>query len=662
MYKCIFQKGACAAIFALVSLQMGAQVTTEYVLTEAVKVERRKDALLQSSVPSFGLDTLQLRRTAATDLSAALRHVAGINVRDYGGAGGLKTISVRGIGAAHTTVCYDGLPMASTQSGAVDIGKFAYEQIRSIRLDIGDVAPLLAPVKTLSAATLFVNTQNSKVKDSFTANFQTGHWELVNPSIAFSKKLNRSLSFGGNACYYFRNNNYSFHIDNGSLSEKVRRNNSSIRNAVGELWMNNRLGAAHELRSKFYYAYNNNELPGAVVLYNNVNHEAVKDALWFLQSAYDGRWKRTHLSAAVKMQGQSTVYTDDDPQYPPHALRQRYRQHEFYATAGAEHRLSEAWTVAYAADYFYNHLSTHIATADGVSRNTLMQALSLRYKQKRWTATARMVAHQVWNKVPRQHSEALQQAAQGMHKWQPSVSAVYRMDEYGLAFRAFYKDYFRQPTFSENYFYHLGTAQLKPERTRQVGGGITWQENAGNIALKATVDAYYNDISDRITSVPYNLFVWRTENRGKVTITGLDATLHANYRMNAQHQFIVAANYSLQKAEDITSPADNNYGKQPAYLPQHSGAVSITWENPWVNLNVGLTAASERWSTHNHAPQTRLPGYAEINASLLRNFPCGKGVLTTGLFLNNALDKSYEVIRRYPMPLRNVMFKVGWGF
>jgi hypothetical protein len=26
------------------------------------------------------------------------------------------------------------------------------------------------------------------------------------------------------------------------------------------------------------------------------------------------------------------------------------------------------------------------------------------------------------------------------------------------------------------------------------------------------------------------------------------------------------------------------------------------------------------------------------------------------------LDKSYEVIRRYPMPLRNVMFKVGWGF
>jgi outer membrane cobalamin receptor len=318
--------------------------------------------------------------------------------------------------------------------------------------------------------------------------------------------------------------------------------------------------------------------------------------------------------------------------------------------------------VAYAADYFYNHLSTHIATADGVSRNTLMQALSLRYKQKRWTATARMVAHRVWNKVPRQYSEALQQAARGMHKWQPSVSAVYRMDEYGLAFRAFYKDYYRQPTFSENYFYHLGTAQLKPERTRQVGGGITWQENVGNVALKATADAYYNDISDRITSVPYNLFVWRTENRGKVTITGLDATLHANCRMNAQHQFIVAANYSLQKSEDITSSADNNYGKQPAYLPQHSGAVSITWENPWVNLNVGLTAASERWSTHNHASQTRLPGYAEINASLLRSFPCGKGVLTAGLFLNNALDKSYEVIRRYPMPLRNVMFKVGWGF
>ncbi|MBO5698672.1 MAG: TonB-dependent receptor [Bacteroidaceae bacterium] len=622
-------------------------------MNEAITVASKRDAAYTASAPSFRLDTAALRRTAATDLATALRHVAGINVRDYGGAGGLKTISVRGIGAAHTTVCYDGLPMANTQSGAVDVGAFAFEQIAALRLDIGDTSPLLTPVRTLSAATLFIQTHN-KSASSLKTELKTGSWELINPSVTFNKSIMSKFHVGGHARFYFRNNNYKFRIDNGALSTTERRNNSRTKSGTAELWFNTQLSSNQKWMTKVYYSLSNNKLPGAVVLYNYENHEVMKDALWFAQSKYEGRWGKTHTSAAVKYQGQLTRYDDDNSQYPKEALRQKYNQQEFYTTIGAEHQLAQRWSVAYAADYFYNTLSSYLSDADGASRHTLQHAFSVRYKPRRLSVTARAIAHHVWNKAPK----ARQKAARNMSKWQTSLAAAYIFEPFGVTTRLFYKDYYRQPTFSENYFYHLGTTDLKPERTQQFGVGAAWLKNTSWGGVRLSVDGYYNDITDRITSVPYNLFIWRTENRGKVSIAGIDLNTNIAFKANNDHEFCLAMNYSLQEGQDKTDNSDLTYKKQPPYLPRHSGAASFSWENPWVNLNIGISAASHRWATAQHAVQTKLPGYAEVNFSVARAFNVSKFKLTTALHVNNALDKSYEIVRRYPMPLRNFMFTI----
>ncbi len=42
-------------------------------------------------------------------ISDAVKYFAGVAVKDYGGQGGLKTISLRGLSSHHTAVSYDGL-------------------------------------------------------------------------------------------------------------------------------------------------------------------------------------------------------------------------------------------------------------------------------------------------------------------------------------------------------------------------------------------------------------------------------------------------------------------------------------------------------------------------------------------------------------------------
>ena len=57
---------------------------------------------------------------------------AGANVKDYGGIGGLKTVSVRNIGAAHTAVSYDGVVVSNSQAGQIDIGRFSLDNVSTL--------------------------------------------------------------------------------------------------------------------------------------------------------------------------------------------------------------------------------------------------------------------------------------------------------------------------------------------------------------------------------------------------------------------------------------------------------------------------------------------------------------------------------------------------
>ena len=61
--------------------------------------ETRKERVTRSATPFHLLEREQFQRLGVTDVADALHNIPGITLRDYGGAGGMKTVSVRGYGA-----------------------------------------------------------------------------------------------------------------------------------------------------------------------------------------------------------------------------------------------------------------------------------------------------------------------------------------------------------------------------------------------------------------------------------------------------------------------------------------------------------------------------------------------------------------------------------
>lgn len=122
---------------------------------------RRSPNKVTSAVPVQTMSQQDISRLGIQNMADAVRRFAGANVKDYGGIGGLKTVSIRNMGAAHTAVSYDGVAVSNCQAGQIDIGRFSLDNVSMLSLAIGQSEDLLQSARLYaSAGVLGIETEN----------------------------------------------------------------------------------------------------------------------------------------------------------------------------------------------------------------------------------------------------------------------------------------------------------------------------------------------------------------------------------------------------------------------------------------------------------------------------------------------------------------------
>ena len=90
-----------------------------------------------------------------------------------------------------------------------------------------------------------------------------------------------------------------------------------------------------------------------------------------------------------------------------------------------------------------------------------------------------------------------------------------------------------------------------------------------------TADGYINRVHDKIVGVPYNMFIWRTVNMGRVAALGVDYSARATVTLSARQAVGVSAGYSYQRVANHTDRASANYGKQLPYQPLNTLSAAV---------------------------------------------------------------------------------------
>lgn len=598
-----------------------------------------------SLMPVQKLDNSQMLRLNVTSLTDALKQMAGITVRDYGGAGGMKTISARGIGSRHTAVALDGVALSDCQTGEIDLSRFSIEHVEQMTLTIGDADDIHRPARNMASAAMLelqsrplpVHGQPAGLRASVTY----GSWATVSPSFWYGRSLGSHWSVGASADYLYAENDYPFTLTNVSTKTRERRTNSRMSAAHAEAMAAWRPSNNHRVDAKIHYDDNLRRLPGIVHYYTNLNDERLHDREAFLQTSYHGALdKHWQLKASAKVNWAESDYRNHTPGSVVGDAC--YWQREWYATTALLYQPSSMWAIDYSADYIMNSLNSTISPDTHHHRHSLLQALAAKLHLQRFTATARILS-------------TFSKESASRHQFSPSLSLSHQiLPTEDLRVRASWKQTFRLPTFNELYFYHFGSNDLQPERANQWNVGLTWSHKWGKtLDATLTTDLYYNKVSDKIVAIPFNMFVWRMMNLSKTAIYGADATMEASLHFIKRHQLTLTGNYSWQRAENHTAADSPNYGRQIAYSPQHTATATIAWQNPWVNVSASINAQSHRWATNEHASGTRIAGFAECDLGAWRSFAWHGHRLTLRASVRNLFDKQYDIVAHYPMPGRS---------
>lgn len=634
-------------------------------LQEFEVVSERVRREVTSTAPLFNLTSERMKTMGVTDISDALHRLPGINIRDYGGAGGMKTVSVRGFGTTHTGVIYDGIVLSDCQSGKIDLSRYSLDNVGSLSLIVGDNSDIFVPAKaSASAASIIISSMSVPgPMDSLwhvTGQMRFGSFGTYNPYFKVGKSLTPKFSFSVIGEYTHAKNDYPFTLENGKLVTRERRNNSMMNSWHGEINTRWRLTPASMLDAKVYYYDNNRQLPGPVILYNPICHEKLRDRNFFGQLTYKNlSLSKFSFQGLAKFNWDASLYHDEDGKYPGGILDEDYFQREVYVSGSALYVPTDKLAFNYSADYFYNNLTTNQMEVVGPWRHSVLQSFTGKFQNSWLLATARLL----WSIYDNGVKEGI--SSKDENKLSPSLSVSVQPMRNRLFFiRASYKNIFRMPTFNETYYFRMGSTSLKPEDTDQFNLGLTWQYNSTNWlnALVLTGDVYYNNVKDKIVALPMNMFIWTMTNMDKARAFGADVTASATFNIARGQNLVFAGNYSWQRVQPRTSPKDPDYNKQVAYTPIHSGAASLSWENPWVDVVVHTTGASDRYGTNSNLPITRIKGYMEMGAALIRSFKIKRNTIDLRFDMTNILDTQYEIVGNYPMPGRAWKFTLTYKY
>lgn len=85
-------------------------------------------------IPAQRLAGDGLQRLGAHSVADAIRYFSGVQIKDYGGVGGLKTVNIRSMGTNHVGVFYDGIELGNAQNGVVDLGRFSLDNMEVVTL------------------------------------------------------------------------------------------------------------------------------------------------------------------------------------------------------------------------------------------------------------------------------------------------------------------------------------------------------------------------------------------------------------------------------------------------------------------------------------------------------------------------------------------------
>ena len=643
-----------------------------HAIREVTVTEKYASSEVRSTTPLQILNSKSIEGLNVLQVSDAVKYFSGVTVKDYGGIGGLKTISVRSLGANHTGVSYDGITLTDCQTGQIDLGRFSLDNVDMISLNSGQSDNIFQPARLFaSASVLNIRTLTPEFTNNKYINgkisMKAGSFGLLNPSMWLEGKISSKIAASLSGEWLSANGKYPYVLNYGQSAKdstsKETRQNTDVHNfrLEGALYATFSDKESGYIKSYFYQSERG--LPGSTILYNNESSskQRIWDHTFFTQAHYEKEFSRYWVfQANAKYNSGYTHYLDPTYLNTEGKLESIYRQTEYYGSASALYRVLDNLSFSASTDGAITTLTSDTSSFATPVRYSWLTAVAGKYVTNRVLATASVLSTIVHETVKNGNPAADHQ------QLSPTFSlSVKPFTNQDFRVRLFYKNIFRLPSFNDLYYSEVGNRDLKPERTNQYNLGVTYNLSISTWMplLKITIDGYHNNVKDKIVAYPNkDTFSWTILNYGKVVIDGLDLTAETTLQPYKEIGILLGSNYTYQRAINVTDPTDGVYNNQLPYTPRISGSGKAGVITPWINISYSLLWSGHRYAVNQNYIENRLPAYYDHSISISRDVQLKNRLIHLNLEVLNLMDTNYAIVKWFPMPGRSYRATISLKF
>ena len=620
----------------------------------------------RETIPSQTLGGEELKKLNSLSVADALRYFSGLQLKDYGGVGGIKTVNIRSMGTNHLGIFYDGIELGNAQNGQIDLGQFSLDNVEEISLYNGQRSAIFQPASDFgNAGSVYIRTKAPRFimgrRYNLLVRAKYGSSDTFRFSSLWEQKLSNHISSSLSTSVLTSSGRYKFRYRRVTEDNTVAYDTTAVRHN-GDIWAfrieeNVRGGIADGFWNVKAYTYHSERgIPGAIV--NNVwrRGERQWDHNTFGQAVFQKSFgDKFSTKALAKYAYYVTRYVNND-ETQIH-VDNTYRQQEMYFSTSNVYEILSKWSVSMSYDFKWNKLNANMVDFAFPHRYSNFVSLATALTLSRIQAQASLV-----EQVVKDHVKYGASSSSRCTLTPAFFVNVYPFESKLLAVKAFAKKSFRMPTFNDLYYADMGNSKLNPESALQYDLGFVlnkdWKQGIVD-HFRLQVDGYYNTVYDKIVAYPKGQqFRWTMLNLGKVHIKGVDAMAEVGLEPAKDLKVTARLQYTYQDARDVTNPNTSYYKDQIPYVPWNSGSaiLALSWRE-W-DLSYSFIYSGERYSQQENILYNHLQPWYTHDMSVVYH----ARKWSARLDVNNIFSQDYDVILNYPMPKRNYMLTLEYNF
>lgn len=650
-----------AVIFGIVSMtvfsqeeQQGKQL--EELKVTATKLNRYFVDSLHVYISRKDIDALQ-----PDDLGELIKKLPGINVKSYGGLGGLKTASIRGLSGQHTTFVVDGFSQNQSQTGQVNLGQIQLDNIESVIVQRGGVSELNIPVDAqLSGNAIVLETFQAKapripLQQKLFAKFGS----FGQSEYSYIGKTGNNTIYGGVFFKYRQANGaYPYKYMNYKTEMSGVRKNNDFTDINGGFNLSYQPVTSHRINFYLQYVESQQGVPGAVVLYNDIAKQRLNTTNLQLKTDYSGKIKTINYRLHYFNMTDSLYYLDPDYLNSMGELKASYKNkvHDFGLTLGSP--LGKRFQLNGGIQEVISLLHSVESLTSSPQRFHFLSFAKTTFTANKWLAIAQ---------IGLQHISELNRNGESAPKRtrvNPYAEVRYHLTK-NISLIALYRNSFRMPNFNELYYNNIGNTNLKPEDVNQVTltSSFTILDKK-RIYLGIQASGYYQVVDNMILTIPTkNLFVWSVQNVGKNEIRGADALLSLSVQISKHWSSELTANYTFQQSLDVSDRNSPTYKHQIAYCPLHTANGDISIRYRGTGIRYSTFYSSERFALNQNIATNQINGFLISDLSLFSRFKIDKNnAIRLQFTIKNITDESYAYVKSFIMPGRHYLLTFVYEF